>query len=358
MTNINKEANATGQDDVAELEAPDISMFLGSGRDADEGEQPEEVEAEETEKPEVEEETEEEEVESTETDEEESEGDEDTDVLSQEIDIESIKADDIPDYLNQLYDQLDDDSRREWLSERGGRIGKDVGKFRKETAIAKEEREAVQAKYDALLAKSTADSSNPFAGLVTEDEIQSQEEKINKDIEFVETWLNSDEDYLEIGDKEYTAKEVAKWPLAWTKQLRLLDKQKSKVSEMAKSHEKAAKVEEKLAEDYDWFSDEKSETYKEYKKLRKDPKWSMVLDFVPELASELPKVLASYVSGSSPKKAKGIPARGARKPKGNIGNAAGSSAPTNRKGKVKAKATENIFSGRASELDALQMFMD
>jgi hypothetical protein len=359
MADANEEVNVADQKDAIELEAPDISMFLGSGRDADEDDKSEKAKDEAKENVEEEDEADVDSGDTADTEESKDDGEDDENVLSQEIDIASIEADDIPDYLNQLYDQLDDSARRDWLSDRDGRIGKDVGKFRKETAIAKEEREATQAKYDALLAKSTVDPSNPFSALSTEEEIQSQEDKINGDLAYVEKWLDSDEDYLDVGDKTYSAKEVAKWPLAWTKQLRLLDQQKGKVANVAKSREKAAMVEEKLSEDYEWFSDESSDTYKEYQKLRKDPKWSMVLDFIPELASELPRVLASYVSeGVVKKPRKALPARGARKPKGNIGNAAGSSVQSGRKGKIKAKANENLFNGRASEIDGLQMFMD
>ena len=93
--------------------------------------------------------------------------------------------------------------------------------------------------------------------------------------------------------------------------------------------------------------------------MRNDPKWSMVLDFVPELADVLPKVLAKFVSDTAPdKKAKkGIPITGKRKAKGTLGNAAGgASTKGDRKGKAKAASLERLRAGTASENDGLSMF--
>lgn len=339
-------------DDASTITAPDdLSMFEGEHSFEDSKESPPELDEDDKDESEVDDE-------STEDDEEESEEGE-SDVHSQEVNIDSIESEDIPEYLNQLYDGLDDEARREWLSARDGRIGKDVGKFRKASAKDKADREAAESKYEALLAKSQTTSDNPFASLITSEDVEKKSEAINNDLSYVEKWLNTGEDYLTIGDKEYPIAEVAKWPIAWSKQLRQLDKQGDRVKSITKSKEKATKVESALSDDYEWFDDEDSSQKQEYQKMRNDPKWSMVLDFVPELADVLPKVLAKFVSDAPAKKKakKGIPITGKRRAKGSLGNAAGgASTKGDRKGKAKAASLERLRNGTASENDGLSMF--
>jgi hypothetical protein len=321
--------------------------------EADETEEVAETTEEEAEESEATEETEE----SEETEEEEEpEGEEE----DSEIDIESLAAEDKVSYLDQLYQSLDDDARRDWLSSRDGRIGKDVGKFRKERAIAVEERDEIQAKYDELVVKSTTNSNSPFASLTTEDAITEKEKTIRDELQAVEKWLESDEDYLEIGGKEYNAREVAKWPSAYVKQLELLNEQKTTVSKLSKVKDKVKEVEDSLKGEYVWLEDQDSSEFEAYQKLRKDPKWSRVLDFVPELATELPKVLAKYVSETKPvrKPKAGLKVKGTRKPKGDLGSAEGGDKLTsNKKDKELRSAIQRLASGKASEKDSLVMFM-
>lgn len=340
-------------EDASTITAPDdLSMFEGEHSFEDSKESPPELDEEEKDEAEVADtETEAEEEEESESDEE--------NVHSQEVNIDSIESEDIPEYLNQLYDGLDDDARREWLSARDGRIGKDVGKFRKASAKDKADREAAESKYEALLAKSQTTPDNPFASLITSEDVEKKSETINNDLNYVERWLKTGEDYLTIGDKEYPIAEVAQWPISWSKQLRQLDKQGDRVKSIAKSKEKATKVESALSDDYEWFDDEDSSQKQEYQKMRNDPKWSMVLDFVPELADMLPKVLAKFVSDTAPSKKakKGIPITGKRKAKGSLGNAAGgASTKGDRKGKAKAASLDRLRNGTASENDGLSMF--
>jgi len=342
-------------EDASTITAPDLSMFEGEHayEENESKESPPELEEKDEDESEVADEA----TEDSEEESEESESDEN--VHSQEVNIDSIESEDIPEYLNQLYDGLDDDARREWLSARDGRIGKDVGKFRKASAKDKADREAAESKYEALLAKSQTTPDNPFASLITSEDVEKKSEAINGDLSYIEKWLNTGEDYLTIGDKEYPIAEVAKWPITWSKQLRQLDKQGDRVKSITKSKEKATKVESALSDDYEWFDDEDSSQKQEYQKMRNDPKWSMVLDFVPELADMLPKVLAKFVSDTAPSKKakKGIPITGKRKAKGTLGNAAGgASTKGDRKGKAKAASLERLRKGTASENDGLSMF--
>jgi hypothetical protein len=342
--------------DASEITAPlDASMFNGEHTyEEKESDKPPPVVEEEK----SEENSDKESAEDVDKVSEENEGAED-DVHSQEVNIDSIESEDIPKYLDQLYDVLDDEARKEWLSGREGRIGKEVGKFRKSSAKDKELREAAEAKYDALFAQTQTTPDNPFANLLTSEDVEKKSEAINSDLKYVETWLNSGEDYLTVGDKEYSIAEVAKWPISWAKQLRQLDKQASRVKSITKSKEKAAKVESALSDDYEWFDDEDSSQKQEYHKMRNDPKWSMVLDFVPELADVLPKVLAKFVSDvPASKKAKtGIPIHGKRRARGNLGNASGGAGTSDKKAKSRAKALERLKSGVATETDGLSMFM-
>jgi hypothetical protein len=350
--------------DSSEIETPDLSMFMGDSDEAKEeaAEKPLDTEAEEEEETESDEE--EDDTESQEDDESES-NDEDEDSEDKEedegseLDIESITPEEKVDYLDQLYTSLDDDARREWLSSRDGRIGKDVGKFRKERAIAIEEKEAAEAKYQELLLKSTTDSNSPFASLTTEDAVEAKEKEINSELEAVEKWLNSDEDYLDLGEKSYSARDVAKWPAAYAKQLRMLDKQRETLGKLSKVKDKVSKVEEKLSEEYTWLQDEDSSEYEAYQKLRKDTKWSRVLDLVPELATELPKVLAKYVSDTKPvrKPKKGLRVKGTRKPKGDLGSASSGDRISGKSDDKKLRAAvQRLANGTATEADSLAMF--
>lgn len=353
MADKTNKGNDEVLEDSSEITIPD---FMEEADQTEEVVETTEEEAEESEESEEAEDTEES-GDTEETEEEDTEGDENED---SEIDIESLAAEDKVSYLDQLYKSLDDDARRDWLSGRDGRIGKDVGKFRKERAIAIEERDEIQAKYDELVVKSTTDSNSPFASLITEDAIAEKEKSIRSELQAVEKWLESDEDYLEVGGKEYNAREIAKWPSAYVKQLELLKEQKSNVTKLSKVKDKVKEVEDSLKGEYDWLEDQDSSEFEAYQKLRKDPKWSRVLDFVPELATELPKVLAKFVSDTKPvrKPKSGLKVKGTRKPKGDLGSAEGGDKLTsNKKDKELKSAIQRLASGQASEKDALAMFM-
>lgn len=346
---------------VSEELTGDIDMFLSETPPEDVAEATE-VEEEEIEEEESEDEEEEsgDESEDESEDEESEDDEEDSEDEEGELDIDSIPLEDRANYLDQLYTSLDDESRKKWLSGQKGRIGKDVGKFRKETRIAHDERDSIKAKYDDLLVKSKSAGDNPFSALTTEDSIAEKTKQVETDLEAISKWLQSDEDYLDIGEKSYSAREVAMWPSAYGKQLKQLEAQGGKVKEITSALEKAKDVEVELEAEYKWLSDEDSAQYVEYQKLKSDPNWSKVLDFVPELAAELPKVLARYVSDSQPKAKKGkkaLPIRGTRKPMGELGNAGMSTGKsTNKDKKLLKGATQRLFNGTASQNDLQAMF--
>ena len=349
MTQENAEVNVDDlNQESTELKAPTLDDFKPKPKPT-EDEKPKKEEVEDEEVDEQEEESEETD-EQTESEEESEEGE----VLSQEIDIDEIPAEERVGYLDSLYDSLEDEDRRKWLSNREGRVGKDMGKMRQRAAEAEEKAEAAEAKYRELQAKSV-DTNNPFATITDSEELDAKAKEVDSNIKAIRQFLRGNEDYITVGNEEVDRETVDGWLDVYLDQKDAIPKQRDRIRSIAQAQKGMESTEAKLKETYEWLSDEDSESYKSYKKLRGDPKWSMVVDFIPELAEELPKVLAKYVDGDSTaaksSSKKKFPARGIRKPKGDLGAGGG-----RKKRNPVGDAKQRLFDGSASAADRLALF--
>jgi ribosomal protein L9 len=350
MTDENAEVNVDDLSEVStELKAPTLDDFKPKVKKPEESKDDTEDETKGEEIDEQEDETEGEDAEQSEQEEESEEGE----VLSQEIDIDEIPPEERVDYLDSIYESLDDDARREWLSNREGRVGKDMGKMRHRAAEAEAKAEAAEAKYRELQTKAV-DSDNPFASITETEKLDEKAKEVDANIAAARKFLRSSDEYITVGDQEVDRETIDSWLDIYLAQKDAIPKQRDRIRSIQKAKETLESVESKLSDTYEWMKDEDNSTLKEYRTLINDPKWSMVLDFIPELAEELPKVLAKYIDGgtttATPTKKK-LPTRGQRKPKGDLG-----SAGSRKKVSAKAKAREALFSGSASDADRLAMF--
>lgn len=348
MTQKNAEVNVDDlNQESTELKAPTLDDFKPKPKP--EGAEVEEETEESEEIDEQEDSTESEDTEQTEQEDESEEGE----VLSQEIDIDEIPAEERVGYLDSLYDSLEDDDRRQWLSNREGRVGKDMGKMRQRAAEAEEKAEAAEAKYQELQNKSFS-QDNPFASITELEELDTKEKELNNNIKAIRQFQKTNEEYIRVGDEDVDRETVDGWLDVYLDQKDAIPKQRDRIRSIRQAQKGMEEVETKLKETYTWLTDEDSESYKSYKKLRSDPKWSMVTDFIPELAEELPKVLAKYVDGGAgvkPAAKKKLPARGIRKPKGDLGAGGG-----RKKRDTISEAKQRLFDGSASTADRLALF--
>lgn len=343
MTDKHAEGNADAQsEESAELSAPTLDDFKVNEDEVN-------AESEETENEEVQEEAESEEENEHSEDEEESEEGE---VLSQELDIDQIPEDEKAGYLDQIYDSLDDEKRREWLSNREGRVGKDMGKMRGERAEAIKRAEIAEAKVAELQSK-TFEPNNPFSGITDVKELEQKAQEVDSNIAAARKFLRSNEDYLTIGEKEYDRETIDGWLDIYLAQKEAIPRQRERINNQSRAKETLQKTESDLASTYDWMKSQSGEQYEAYDKMMKDPKWSMILDVFPELSGELPKVLAKYVSTDTKAPKKKLVIKGKRNPKGDLGSAG----TARTKKSDKDKALERLRSGSASERDSLAMFM-
>jgi len=349
MTQDTATVNADDQiEESAEIKAPTLDDFKPKPNPK-EAKKPAKDEVEDDEGEEQEDETEEEEVEQTESDDESEEGE----VLSQEIDIDEIPEEERVGYLDSLYDSLTDEDRRKWLSNREGRVGKDMGKMRQRAAEAEEKAAAAEAKYQELANKSI-NSDNPFATITDPAELDTRVQEIDSNIKAIRQFLRGNEDYITVGNEEVDRATVDGWLDVYLAQKDAIPKQRDRIRAISKAKEGMESAEAKLKETYSWMADTDSEQSKAYRKLKADPKWAMVTDFIPELAEELPKVLAKYVDGGTeakPVAKKKLPARGIRKPKGDLGAGGG-----RKKRDPRSEAKERLFQGSASTADRLALF--
>lgn len=360
MTDTSDKGNADAlTEETAGVNAPSLDDFITKTPEPKEKKPPKE-EAEDPEDTEVEEEevagaeeTESEESEQSEEEEESEEGE----VLSQEIDIDELSPEDRVSYVDQLYKSLDDDARREWLSNQDGRVGKDMGKMRKAKAEAEQLAEAAEAKYQELQSK-TFYAYNPFSTINDPEALDAKAKEVDANIAAARKFLRSDEDYFTLANGQEVDKATVDGYLdtffTWKD---AIPKQRDRIASIKKSKEAAKAAEEKLSETYAWLAEEDGPSYEKYKKLKSDPKWSMVADLIPELAEELPKVLAKYAdagdAATAKKKTEKLKLKGMRKPKGDLG---GSSAGTRKRPNRAVEAKKRLFQGGASDSDVLAMF--
>lgn len=360
MTDTSDKGNADAlNEETAGVNAPSLDDFITKAPEPKEKKPPKEEEESEEEEAEEEEVTSEEEDESEESEQSEDEDEsEEGEVLSQEIDIDELSPEDRVSYVDQLYKSLDDDARREWLSNQDGRVGKDMGKMRKAKAEAEQLAEAAEAKYQELQSK-TFYADNPFSTINDPEALDAKAKEVDANIAAARKFLRSDEDYYTLANGQEVDKATVDGYLdtflSWKD---AIPKQRERIKTINKSKEAAKAAEEKLSETYAWLAEEDGPSYEKYKKLKSDPKWSMVADLIPELAEELPKVLAKYAdagdAATATKKAnQKLKLKGMRKPKGDLG---GSSAGTRKRPNRAVEAKKRLFQGGASESDVLAMF--
>lgn len=346
-------------EEPAGVNAPSLDDFITKAPEPKEKKPPEKEEADESDEEEADDEeiTGAEETESEESEQsEDEEGAEEGEVLSQEIDIDELSPEDRVSYIDQLYKSLDDDARREWLSNQDGRVGKDMGKMRKAKAEAEQLAEQAEAKYQELQSK-TFYADNPFATINDTEALDAKAKEVDANIAAARKFLRSDEDYYTLANGQEVDKATVDGYLdIFLNQKDAIPKQRERISSIKKSKEAAKAAEEKLSETYAWLAEEDGPSYEKYKKLKSDPKWSMVADLIPELADELPKVLAKYADDGGTSKAKKktekLKLKGMRKPKGDLGGSAGTRKRPNRS----VEAKKRLFQGGASESDVLAMF--
>ena len=350
MTEKHAEGNADAlSEESAELSAPTLDDFkVDLEPPKEKPKKAKKAEAEEAED-QVEEEAEEsEEIEQSGDEEESDEGE----VLSHELDIDQIPVEERSGYLDELYDSLDDEMRREWLSNREGRVGKDMGAMRKAKSEAEKRAEIAEAKAQELQAK-TFPSDNPYASITDVEQLDAEAQKVDANIAAARKFLRGNEDYITVGDREVDRETVDQWLDTYLSQKEAIPKQKERIQSLKKAKERFQASEDKLESTYEWMKKQSGQPYEEYQKMVKDPKWSMIVDLVPELAEELPKVLAKYVSDGAAAPKKTLKIKGERKAKGDFGGAGTS----RKKPSGSAQALERLRSGSATERDALAMFM-
>jgi len=333
----------SGEEEITEASlinslAGNLSAPTESKEPKEESEESETEETEELTEPEAEAEDvgdSEEESEEEET-EEESEETEEEDVLSQ-IDVDALSKEEKIELAKML----------------GSEVGKDIGRLRsegrqKDEQIAKLEKELQESISQVL------PSDNQFSSVTDAEKLNEKAKEVEANISAAINFLQGDEDYIQVGDKEVDRKTVGGWLQAYQAQEKDIQKQRERLKELSGLSEASSKEMEKAKSELTWLDDEESDAYKSFSELKNDSDIDLVKRISPKLGAKMERILAhaaNSLSGAKTPKKKFALKRKAKPVSGKLG--AGSNKPGGKSNKKLEAARQRIKSGEATEQDII-----
>lgn len=317
-----------------------VSLRLGGGESE---ETTEEVESEE----EPEEETTEEESEY----EEEAEVDEESEESEEEeSEEESEESPSDIDLLNLTPEQIKE------LAKKGkSRLLERIGELTAKNKALEEKARLFDEKQGA---RDIPQDQNPFANISTQDELQAKYKEIEATLESTDLILEEHEDYgpddyITVGDKEFTKKQIRKANRNAREALtKFLPAQGQHLVKMAQIESLAQQYKDAAVKEVPEIQDEESEIGKNYKQVMSDPLIARVKKEIPELGMQVEYLVAHAMRSILGKKARIAAGAGSKlKVKPPASPVGAGAARSGKATKGKAKDAYNRFeqSGRAED---------
>jgi hypothetical protein len=215
----------------------------------------------------------------------------DTEEVSEENVLSNVNLDDLSDdELNELSEKLG--------SRAVARFGELTAKRKAAEAELQALREKIQTEDNPL--RSRVDrSQNPYGNIESIEELQKAAKNVEDIVEWAEDILfNSDEYSAEdvvtsVSGKEYTKSDIRKQlQTARKAEKKFLPAQLEYLQTKQYASETKQALEEKMTDEFSWLKEEDSKVKQKYKAMLEDPRLEGIEEFNPDLAAQLPYLLA------------------------------------------------------------------
>lgn len=273
------------------------------------------------------------------------------------------------DVLSQIeLDDMSDEELRELSDKLGSRAVARFGELTAKRKAAEAEIERLKAEMSTKLEPKVKESENPYRDITSMEKLQDVQDEVEQVIEWAEDLIfnsdgySADDPITEIDGKEVTKSEVRKHLQAARKaekkyipaQMKAIQRRKN-AAEMKKS------LQEQANEELSWMKDD-NEVNQKYKQMLEDPRLSNIDGLDPEVAAQLPYLLAHAANSMYGRKVLAEPAKTATKakpsrlvpPSGTPGSAKSDKKVSNALKSIKAASDQFKQSGNPRDFAALR----
>ena len=273
------------------------------------------------------------------------------------------------DVLSQIeLDDMSDEELRELSDKLGSRAVARFGELTAKRKAAEAEIERLKAEMSSKLEPKVKESENPYRDIDSMEKLQNVQEEVERVIEWAEDLIfnsdgySADDPITEIDGKEVTKSEVRKHlQTARKAEKKYIPAQIKAIQKRQNAAALKETLQKQANEELSWMKDE-NEVSKKYKEMLEDPRLSNMDGFDPEVAAQMPYLLAhaansmygrKVIQDSDKPKVKAKPSR-LVPPSGTPGSAKSDKKMSNALKNIKAASAQFKESGNPRDFAALR----
>jgi len=273
------------------------------------------------------------------------------------------------DVLSQIeLDDMSDEELRELSDKLGSRAVARFGELTAKRKAAEAELERLRSEMSSKLEPKVKESENPYRDVDSMEKLQNVQEEVEQVIEWAEDLIfnsdgySADDPITEIDGKEVTKSEVRKHLQAARKaEKKYIPAQIKTIQRRQSAAELKVSLQEQANEELSWMKDD-NEVSQKYKQMLEDPRLSNIDGLDPEVAAQMPYLLAHAANSMYGRKVLAEPAKTATKakpsrlvpPSGTPGSAKSDKKVSNALKTIKAASDQFKSSGNARDFAALR----
>ena len=273
------------------------------------------------------------------------------------------------DVLSQIeLDDMSDEELRELSDKLGSRAVARFGELTAKRKAAEAELERLRSEMSSKLEPKVKESENPYRDVDSMEKLQNVQEEVEQVIEWAEDLIfnsdgySADDPITEIDGKEVTKSEVRKHLQAARKaEKKYIPAQIKAIQRRQSAAELKVSLQEQANEELSWMKDD-NEVSQKYKQMLEDPRLSNIDGLDPEVAAQMPYLLAHAANSMYGRKVLAEPAKTATKakpsrlvpPSGTPGSAKSDKKVSNALKTIKAASDQFKNSGNPRDFAALR----
>jgi len=273
------------------------------------------------------------------------------------------------DVLSQIeLDDMSDEELRELSDKLGSRAVARFGELTAKRKAAEAELERLRSEMSNKLEPKVKESENPYRDVNSMEKLQDVQEEVEQVIEWAEDLIfnsdgySADDPITEIDGKEVTKSEVRKHLQAARKaEKKYIPAQIKAIQRRQSAAELKVSLQEQANEELSWMQDD-NEVSQKYKQMLEDPRLSNIDGLDPEVAAQMPYLLAHAANSMYGRKVLAQPAKTATKakpsrlvpPSGTPGSAKSDKKVSNALKTIKAASDQFKNSGNPRDFAALR----
>lgn len=273
------------------------------------------------------------------------------------------------DVLSQIeLDDMSDEELRELSDKLGSRAVARFGELTAKRKAAEAELERLRSEMSNKLEPKVKESENPYRDVNSMEKLQDVQEEVEQVIEWAEDLIfnsdgySADDPITEIDGKEVTKSEVRKHLQAARKaEKKYIPAQIKAIQRRQSAASMKESLQEQANEELSWMQDD-NEVNQKYKEMLEDPRLSNIDGLDPEVAAQMPYLLAHAANSMYGRKTLAEPAKVSTKaktsrlvpPSGTPGSAKSDKKVSNALKTIKAASAQFKQSGNARDFAALR----